>query len=170
MLRNILRKRSLIFLLFGFILSFFLAIATQYPQPVIAQAKDTPVSEGKPIDPERSFILGMHIENIYNLSLKDKSFSAEGWFWLEWAEAVQQLIIKNKIPLLELVEMVNQVETSDSPIQLDSAEPLLKPNGNRMQLYRFSAKFYDDSQTLNRFPFQQLELPIILNPGQLFSH
>jgi len=162
MLQKILRKRSLIFLLFSFVLSFFLAIATQYPQPVIAQGKATPVSEGKAIDPERSLILGMHIENIYNLSLKDKNFSAEGWFWLEWPEAVQQLIVKNKIPLLELVEMVNQVEAWDSQIQLDSAEPELKPNGNRLQLYRFSAKFYDDLQTLKRFPFQKLELPIII--------
>lgn len=162
MLRDIPRKRSLIFLLFGFVLSFFLAIATQYPQPVIAQGKATPVSEGKAIDPERSFILGMHIENIYNLSLKEKNFSAEGSFWLEWPEAVQQLIVKNKIPLLELVELVNQVESSDSLIELDSAEPELKPNGNRLQLYRFSAKFYDDSQNLKRFPFQQLELPIII--------
>jgi len=162
MLRKIRRKRSLIFVLLGFILSFFLAIATQYPQPVIAQGKATPVSEGKAIDPEHSLTLGMHIENIYNLSLKDKNFSAEGWFWLEWPEAVQQLIIKNKIPLLELVEIVNQVEAWDSQIQLDSAEPELKPNGNRLQLYRFSAKFYDDSQTLKRFPFQQLELPIII--------
>ena len=162
MLRKILKKKSLLFLLFSFILSFFLAIAIQYPQPVVAQGKATPVSEGTAIDPARSFILGMHIENIYNLSLKDKSFAAEGWFWLEWPEAVQQLIIKNKIPLLELVEMVNQVEAWDSQIQLDSAEPELKPNGNRRQLYRFSAKFYDDSQTLKRFPFQQLELPIII--------
>ena len=162
MLRKKLQKKSLLFLLFSFILSFFLAIAIQYPQPVVAQVKATPVSEGTPIDPARSFILGMHIENIYNLSLKDRSFSAGGWFWLEWPEAVQQLIIKNKIPLLELVEMVNQVEAWDSEIQLDSAEPELKPNGNRLQLYRFSAKFYDDSQALKRFPFQQLELPIII--------
>jgi len=162
MLRKILQKKSLLFLLFSFILSFFLAIAIQYPQPVVAQGKATPVSEGTAIDPARSIILGMHIENIYNLSLKDKNFSAEGWFWLEWPEAVQQLIIKNKIPLLELVEIVNQVEAWDSQIQLDSAEPELKPNGNRLQLYRFSAKFYDDSQTLKRFPFQQLELPIII--------
>lgn len=171
MFRNILRKRSLIFLLFGFVLSFFLAIATQYPQPVIAQGKATPVSEGTAIEPERSLILGMHIENIYNLSLKDKNFSAEGWFWLEWPEAVQQLIVKNKIPLLELVEMVNQVEAWDSQIQLDSPEPELKPNGNRLQLYRFSAKFYDDSQALKRFPFQQLELPIIIETRPtVFSH
>ena len=161
MLRKIPKKRSLIFILLGFILSFFLAIATQYPQPVISQSKATPVSEGKAIDPEHSLILGMHIENIYNLSLKDKNFSAEGWFWLEWPEAVQQLIIKNKIPLLELVEMVNQVEVWDSQIQLENG-PELKPNGNRLQIYRFSAKFYDDSQTLKRFPFQQLELPIII--------
>lgn len=162
MLHKILQKKSLLFLLFSFILSFFLAIAIQYPQPVVAQGKATPVSEGISIDPARSFILGMHIENIYNLSLKDKNFSAEGWFWLEWPEAVQQLIIKNKIPLLELVEIVNHVEAWDSQIQLDSAEPELKPNGNRLQLYRFSAKFYDDSQTLKSFPFQQLELPIII--------
>lgn len=162
MLRKIPRKRSLIFVLFGFILSFFLAIATQYPQPVISQGKATPVSEGKAIDPEHSLILGMHIENIYNLSLKDKNFSAEGWFWLEWPEAVQQLIIKNKIPLLELVEIVNQVEVWDSQIELESPEPELKPNGNRLQIYRFSAKFFDYSQTLKRFPFEHLDLPIII--------
>ena len=58
----------------------------------------------------------MHIKNIYNLSLKDKTFSADGWFWLKWPESIQQRIESDQIPITELVELVNQVEGYDAQL------------------------------------------------------
>ena len=111
---------------------------------------------------ERTMEVGMHIKNIYNLSLKDKTFSADGWFWLKWPDKIQELIESKEIALSELVEIVNQVDTYDSSIELDSNRPVDLPGGRHLQLYRFSGKFYDDQQSLRSFPFETLELPFSL--------
>jgi hypothetical protein len=108
----------------------------------------------------RQIEVGMHIKNIYNLSLKDKTFSADGWFWLKWPQSVQNLIETNEIPLTELVELVNQVESFDSQLEADSSAPERLPGNRYLQLFRFSSKFYDDEQNLRDFPFETLELPI----------
>ena len=151
-----------VFILFfiGLFFSFSLGLGLQHHSFAAAPRQTESDLAVRPLDPKRDIEIGMHIENIYNLSLKDKTFNAEGWFWLKWPEAVQEIITKNKIPILEIVELVNQVETWDSNIQLDSNEPELQADGNRLQLVRFSAKFYDDAQNLKRFPFETLELPI----------
>lgn len=112
------------------------------------------------VSPARHIEVGMHIKNIYNLSLKDKTFTADGWFWLKWPQSVQNLIEADQIPLTELVELVNQVESYDAQLETDSNEPQ-RLSGNRyLQLFRFSSKFYDDEQNLRDFPFETLELPI----------
>jgi len=113
-------------------------------------------------DPARSIEVGAHIENLYNLSLKDKTFTAEGWYWLKWSEPVQEMIAKNNIDLKSIVEFVNQVEAWDSKIELDSSQPDRLPDGRYLQLFRFSARFYDDKESLQAFPFQSLSLPLIL--------
>jgi hypothetical protein len=113
-------------------------------------------------DPTRSIEVGAHIENIYNLSLKDKTFSADGWYWLKWPEPVQEIITKNNINLTEMVEFVNQVESWDSQIELDSSKPDRLADGRYLQLFRFSARFYDDNENLRAFPFESLSLPLII--------
>jgi hypothetical protein len=113
-------------------------------------------------DPARSIELGAHIENIYNLSLKDKTFSAEGWYWLKWPEPVQEIITKNNINLTEIVEFVNQVDSWDSKIEPDSSKPDKLADGRYLQLFRFSARFYDDDENLRAFPFESLNLPLII--------
>jgi hypothetical protein len=128
-----------------------------------AQLKPAPTAP-----PDRRIEVGMHIKNIYNLSLKDKTFDADGWFWLKWPESIQELIEADQIPITKLVELVNQVETYDSNLEVDSNAPQRLPEGRYLQLYRFSAKFYDDHQNLRNFPFENLELPITveLRPSQ----
>jgi len=110
--------------------------------------------------PDRRIEVGMHIKNIYNLSLKDKTFNADGWFWLKWPESIQQLLEADQIPIIQLVELENQVESYDSKLELDSNKPMRLEGGRYLQLFRFSAKFYDDHQNLRSFPFENLELPI----------
>lgn len=124
---------------------------------------NTPPSHHKPapvVPADRQIEVGMHLKNIYNLSLQNKTFSAEGWFWLKWPPSIQQLIEADQIPINELVELVNQVEGFDSTVKRDSTEPQQLKDGRYLQLFRFSSKFYDDHQNLRNFPFESLELPI----------
>jgi hypothetical protein len=114
------------------------------------------------IDPNRSIEVGVHIENIWGLSLKDKTFNCEGWYWLKWPEPVQEIITKNDINLTEIVEFTNQVESWNSKIELDSSKPDRQPDGRFRQLVRFSIRLYDDDENLRDFPFQSLSLPVIL--------
>jgi len=126
---------------------------------------DEPAPNIKPapnVSPARQIETGMHIKNIYNLSLKDKTFNAEGWFWLKWPESIQTIIEANQIPITDLVELVNQVEGFDSQIEPDSSEPEKLPGNRYLQAFKFSSKFYDDQQNLRGFPFESLELPISL--------
>ncbi|NDD45179.1 MAG: hypothetical protein EBZ24_07090, partial [Synechococcaceae bacterium WB9_4xB_025] len=117
---------------------------------------DEPAPNIKPapnVSPARQIETGMHIKNIYNLSLKDKTFNAEGWFWLKWPESIQTIIEANQIPVTDLVELVNQVEGFDSQIEPDSSEPERLPGNRYLQAFKFSSKFYDDQQNLRGFPF-----------------
>ena len=113
-------KRSWLASLISLVVVVIFSISTlgsaEDPNP---QLKPAPV-----VPATRQIEVGMHIKNIYNLSLKDKTFSAEGWFWLKWPETIQQLIAADQIPLTELVELVNQVESYDAQLELDSNEPL----------------------------------------------
>lgn len=137
-------------------LSLFLALLGENPEPGYR------LSPTPPAPADRTISVGMRINNIYNLSLRDKTFNADGWYWLIWPEAVQQLIQQHQIPLANLVEFTNQVEKWDALIEVEGSAPYRKENGDYLQLYSFSGKFYDDQQTLRMFPFQKLELPITL--------
>lgn len=129
-----------------------------------------PAAIGKPTfkdattdhNPKQTINVGIHIKNISSLSLRDKTFSADGWFWLAWPEHVQELIIANKIHLLEIVEFVNLVEPWDSQIELDGSEPTKTSTGKYFQGYRFSGQFYQEDLDLRHFPFQSISLPLTI--------
>lgn len=53
--------------------------------------------------------LGVHMENAYNLSVPEQTYMADGWFWLSWPEAVEEMIEKNKIETEKMVEIVNNI-------------------------------------------------------------
>jgi hypothetical protein len=151
-------KRSWLAGLIGLVVVTLFSITTLGgPEATNPQLKPAPT-----VPAARQIEVGMHIKNIYNLSLKDKTFSADGWFWLKWPESIQQLIEANQIPITELVELVNQVESYDAQLEPDSNEPQRLAGGRYLQLFHFSSKFYDDQQNLRPFPFETLELPIDL--------
>jgi hypothetical protein len=105
--------------------------------------------------------LGVHLENAYNLSIPDQTYMADGWYWLEWPEAVQQRIEAEKIDPDQLVEVVNNIIGYDFNVETDNAEPLERPDGSRYQLFRFSGSFYIDDLNLRYSPFNQLSLPLL---------
>jgi hypothetical protein len=119
----------------------------------------------EPIPPELAAAprirLGVHLENAYNLSIPDQTYMADGWYWLEWPEAVQQRIEAEKIDPDQLVEVVNNIVGYDFSVKADNSEPQLRPDGSRYQLFRFSGHFYIDDLNMRRSPFNQLSLPLL---------
>ncbi len=123
--------------------------------------------------PERTIDLGVHIENVHQLSLKDKVYWMEGWYWLKWPEAIDKIIKAEKIPLDQIVEFTNVVEEANLTVTLDNAEPVfLAKEDNYYQLVRFSGRFYVNDLDLRRYPFVHIVLPLTMEtkPDSLFCY
>jgi hypothetical protein len=135
---------------------------TMQPKPVSRRdlyRRLEPVTPAMAAEPR--IRLGVHLENAYNLSIPDQTYMADGWYWLEWPEAVQQRIEAEKIDPDQLVEVVNNIIGYDFNVETDNAEPLERPDGSRYQLFRFSGSFYIDDLNLRHSPFNQLSLPLL---------
>jgi len=117
--------------------------------------------QSKDATPNRTIELGVHIENVHQLSLKDKVYWMEGWYWLKWPEEIDKIIKADKIPLEQLVEFTNVVEETNLTVTLDTAEPThMVKQGGYYQLVRFSGRFYVNDLDLRRYPFVQIVLPL----------
>ncbi|BFM38634.1 Uncharacterized membrane protein [Synechocystis sp. LKSZ1] len=104
----------------------------------------------------------VNIENIYHPSLKDKTYFAGGYFWLEWPQAVQDLVAKNKIDRLNLIQFANQIEPWNSSIEIATTNVEALGNQRYRQKYRFSGQFYVNELDFHHSPFNQLILPFVL--------
>jgi len=115
--------------------------------------------------PDRTIDLGVHIENVHQLSLKDKVYWMEGWYWLKWPEAIDKIIKADKIPLEQIIEFTNVVEEANLTETLDTTEPLyMAKEGRYYQLVRFSGRFYVNDLDLRRYPFVHIVLPLTIEP------
>lgn len=132
------------------------------PQPV--QRRDL-YRRLEPLTPELAAAprirLGVHLENAYNLSIPDQTYMADGWYWLEWPEAVQQRIEAETIDPDQLVKVVNNIIGYDFRVEAENPEPLRRPDGSYYQLFSFSGHFYIDDLNLRHSPFNQLSLPLL---------
>jgi hypothetical protein len=113
-------------------------------------------------DLQRTIDNGVHIENIYQLNLKDKTFWADGWYWIKWRPEVQKIIEAEKIPLNNILEFTNQIEATNMVIDPDTTEPVKLEDGRLYQLFRFSGHFYVNDLNLAGFPFYDMKLPITM--------
>jgi hypothetical protein len=106
--------------------------------------------------------VGLLLKNIYNLQLESQTFSADGWYWLEWGEDVNQILRSQNLGAEQMVEFANQVEVWDSQIEAETADPQRAENGNFYQLFRFSARFYIDTIDERHSPFETVVLPVVI--------
>jgi hypothetical protein len=113
-------------------------------------------------DIQRTIDTGMHIENIYQLNLKDKTFWADGWYWFKWRPEIQKAIEAEKIPLTNVLEFTNQIEATNMVIDPDTTEPVKLEDGRLYQLFRFSGHFFVNDLKLSGFPFFDMNLPITM--------
>lgn len=105
---------------------------------------------------------GILVDKVYELSLVSRTFSADGYIWLEWPPAVQDLMEQNGIEPKDLVRLANRVEIWDSLFEPLTAEPKLLSGGRYYQRYRFSSRFYDDEIEFRRDPFGEVNLPVVV--------
>lgn len=123
------------------------------------------VSEARPrlVGPkDKTMSLGIHVENAYELSLKDRSFRVEGWYWLRWPERINEILKEREIPPTGIVEFTNIIQASE--LAMEAYEPVAQrlPGGDYLQEFRFSGKLYISDLDLRSFPFVSLRLPILV--------
>lgn len=113
-------------------------------------------------DGQHIIYIGIHVDKIYALSLGTKSFSADGFIWLEWSAATQAHMDEHRIKPSGLIRLVNRTQRWDSTFEVMTDEPQRLSAGRYYQRYRFSSRFLDDANHLQRDPFATLELPIVI--------
>ncbi|MBM5800439.1 MAG: hypothetical protein FJ077_06280 [Cyanobacteria bacterium K_DeepCast_35m_m2_023] len=120
--------------------------------------------------PPQSIRIGIEISNIYNLSLNDQTFMANGYYWLQWPEQVQQWMEQAEIEPEDLIEFTNNIVSYDFLVQPTTKKPTQLANGAREQSFRFSGHFWIESLDFKEFPFQTLQIPIYFEiKPELFS-
>ena len=142
------------------------ASRTQRPLP-----STTKVLPAEPADAGGYVVgVGMHIRNMYDLSLVDQSFLAEGWYWYDWGPDVESLLQRLKINPDDLLELSNEIELGQYSTQQISpvSETVTKP-GRFGRVVRFSGKFFleDVPQRYAPFDAQNLTIGLEVEPEAL---
>lgn len=106
--------------------------------------------------------VGAYLDNLHDLSLQNRRFVGEGFYWYEWTQALQDKLESNDIDSGTMISIANQVDTWDKDIQGLDEDPDRQPNGNYYQQLRFSTNLYIPEINLRRFPFETIKLPVIL--------
>jgi len=111
--------------------------------------------------------VGMHLRNIYDLSLVDQSFLAEGWYWYGWGPELQAKIEQFKVNPDDLLELANEIELGQYSVrEVSSSTQVLARPDRYGRLIRFSGKFYlqDVPQRYAPFDPQRLSISLEVKP------
>jgi hypothetical protein len=104
----------------------------------------------------------IYVDKFYDLDTSQRTFTADGSFWLEWPASVQEIINQNNISVASMVRLKNRIESWGSTLTPDTAKPIELSAGRFQQRFTFSSRFYDDAINFRRDPFNALTLPIIV--------
>ncbi len=115
--------------------------------------------------PESTIQIGLQIENIYDLSLKNRSFKIEGWYWLKWPEKVNAIIKEYEIDQERIIDFTNRVDSNSLLIETEQPSPERLNNETYWQSFHFSGSFSIEALQLRAFPFDDLQLPIMVELG-----
>jgi hypothetical protein len=108
----------------------------------------------------QSIQIGIQISNIYNVSLPNQTFMANGYFWIAWPETVQQWMAEQGISSEQLIDFPNNIISYDFLIQPTRDKPQKTGDGLIEQTFMFSGHFWAEAIDFRSFPFQRLRLPI----------
>ncbi|MCP9815924.1 hypothetical protein KBY76_04475 [Synechococcus sp. GreenBA-s] len=119
------------------------------PQALIARTEAIPVKTG------------VYIKNLHGLSLAQRIFKAEGYYWLEWPQRLQDLLEERQVSAADLVELSNLVDEYDAVFKPYGAVSRL-PSGRYRYQVRFSGSFFIPYLSFKDSPFDRIALPIVL--------
>ena len=109
--------------------------------------------------PERLRI-GIEISTLYNLSLSNQTFMANGHFWLNWPATVQRWMEEAGITADQLISFPNNIVSYDFAITPARTSPRILADGSREQSYSFSGHFWSEAIDFHDFPFNKIIIPI----------
>jgi hypothetical protein len=156
------------------VLAFFALSCTEFSAPDLSQREGgfTLTREGESVIPLPEMdelpvdtpivYAGILVDKVYELSLVSRTFSADGYIWLEWPTSVQDLMEAEAIKPEDLVRLSNRIEIWDSLFEPVTETPKELSAGRFYQRYRFSSRFYDDEIEFHRDPFGLVNLPIVV--------
>ncbi|MFN9870828.1 MAG: hypothetical protein ACK55E_05235 [Cyanobacteriota bacterium] len=131
------------------------------PQPM----EDLVVPAGPVSRVPYTLTVGIYATNNHALDLAQPSFIGEGYLWMRWGANLQQLLEKADTSPDNLLMLENQVERWDGVELKASERPKQLDDGSFYQIYQYSSKFYIQDLTLRHYPFQTLDLPIVIEPN-----
>lgn len=106
--------------------------------------------------------VGAYFDNLHDLSLQNRRFVGEGFYWFIWPQELQDKLESLEIDSATMITIANQLDTWDSDIQGLDDDPLRLPDGSYYRQLQFSTSLYMPEISLRRFPFESLQLPLIL--------
>jgi len=116
-------------------------------------------------DPLNSVELGLYIKNITNFDPLNKNYGVNGWVWIKWPTSLKSIIDMQKKSPEILLNFVNKIDDWDFILRPINKEPLKVGEGMLYQKYRFSGHFFASNPDFRRYPFEKINLPVILELG-----
>ncbi|MEY3881043.1 MAG: hypothetical protein RIQ94_1839 [Pseudomonadota bacterium] len=111
--------------------------------------------------PESSIQIGAYIDNIYNLSINNKTFDANGWVWVTWPEKVEDFFQARKLTPDKWLNFANEIDNWDFKLEQFHDAPIKLKNGHFRQGFKFSGHFYLNDISFYKYPFETLNIPLI---------
>ncbi|MEY3288075.1 MAG: hypothetical protein RLZZ419_317 [Pseudomonadota bacterium] len=117
--------------------------------------------------PDSSIQIGAYIDNIYNLSINNKTFNANGWVWVTWSEKAEEFFQSRKLTPDKWLNFANQIDNWDFKLEQFHDAPIKLKNGHYRQGFKFSGSFYINEISFYKFPFETLKIPITFELADL---
>jgi hypothetical protein len=108
-----------------------------------------------------SIQIGVYIDNIYMLSISNKTFEANGWIWLTWPQKSEDFFQARKLTPNKWLNFVNQIDNWDFKLEQIYENPIKLKNGHYRQGLKFSGHFYIKNISFHKFPFETLKIPLV---------
>ncbi len=127
------------------------------------QSKDQLISTiaTSAISPDSSIQIGAYIDNIYNLSISNKTFDANGWVWVTWPQKIEDFFQARKLTPDKWLNFANEIDNWDFKLEQFHDAPIKLKNGHYRQGFKFSGHFYINDISFYKFPFETVKIPLI---------
>lgn len=151
----------IIFLIVGSGLMSLVRFNVLDPQKQTPYLKESTLISAPTATVENSIHIGTYIDNIYNFSIINHTFDADGWIWIKWPQKVHEYFEAHKLTSDKWLHFVNQAQDWDFKLDKLNDTPIKLDDGHYYQGYKFSFHFTMNNINLHAFPFHTLKIPII---------